>query len=80
MEQSVNGITGMMTEFMTLLESQSDTLVDIGDSSKLVVNSVKQAEAELTLTLSRTQHHQWSMIALVIALTLMLLLLDALTP
>lgn len=80
MERTMNNITSMIGEFVQLVESQSVNVDTIGEVTKDTTASVKNADAELLLTLERSQSHQWSMIAFILGMAFLLLLLDALTP
>jgi len=80
MERTMNNITSMISEFVQLIESQTVYVDAIGEVSQDTTASVKSADAELLLTLERTQSHQWSMILFILGMALLLLLLDFLSP
>ena len=80
LEQTVMGISQMVTEFATLLESQSPMVEDIGEVAKDVKASMKSADEELLVTLERTQSQNWNMIILVLTLSVLLLILHVVTP
>lgn len=80
MEREVGDVSRLLTQFALLVESQSEVVGDIHDTAKLTTSSVKQAGAELGDTVARTQSHQWSMVILILGLSLFILLLDALSP
>lgn len=80
MERTMNNITSMISEFVQLIESQTVYVDAIGEVSQDTTASVKSADAELLLTLERTQSHQWSMISFIVGMALLLLLLDFLSP
>ena len=79
LESTVNGIAGMLSEFVSLLDDQGENVTGIGEISKAVTTSVKQSDEELALTIARTKSHQSSMVILVLGLALTLLLLDAIS-
>jgi t-SNARE complex subunit (syntaxin) len=80
MERTVSDITYMMGEFAQMIGAQSEVVETIGEVSKDSTESVRRTDEELLLTLERTQSHQWSMISLVLGLSVLLLLLDYLSP
>ena len=80
MERTMNNITSMISEFVQLIESQTLYVDAIGEVSQDTTASVKSADAELLLTLERTQSHQWSMISFIVGMALLLLLIDFLSP
>ena len=80
MERTVGGIASMISEFVQLVEAQSEQVDTVGEVSQDATQSVKSADAELLLTLERSQSHQWSMIMFVLGMALLLLLLDFVTP
>ena len=80
MERTMNNITSMISEFVQLIESQTVYVDAIGEVSQDTTASVKSADAELLLTLERTQSHQWSMISFIVGMALLLLLIDFLSP
>lgn len=80
MERTMNNITSMISEFVQLIESQTVYVDAIGEVSQDTTSAVKSADAELLLTLERTQSHQWSMISFIVGMALLLLVLDFLSP
>ncbi len=80
MEQQVGAVSLLWTQLVALVEAQSELVDGNHDTAKLATASIKQAGAELSLTVQRTQSHQWSMVALLLGLSLLVLLLDALSP
>eukprot|EP01036_Dinobryon_divergens_P026396 gene26394-35039_t len=80
MERTVSGISGMIGEFAALIEAQSELVDGIDSVSKEATSRVRQTDAELQLTLERSQSHQLSMTALLLLLSFALLLLDFLSP
>ena len=80
MERSVLGISSMITEFLSMLEEQSEQIEDMNETSKEATKSVRGTDAELKLTIQRSESHQWNMVILINGLAIMLLLLHFLTP
>lgn len=80
MERTMNNITSMISEFVQLIESQTVYVDAIGEVSQDTTASVKSADAELLLTLERSQSHQWSMIGFIMGMSFLLLVLDFLSP
>jgi hypothetical protein len=80
MERTVNNISSMISEFVQLIESQSAMVDTIGEVSQDTSASVKSADAELLLTLERSQSHQWSMLLFIAGMACLLLLLDFMSP
>lgn len=80
MERTVSNISSMISEFSQLIEAQSGMVDTIGEVSQDSTASVKSADAELLLTLERSQSHQYSMIFFIVGMSILLLLLDFLTP
>ena len=80
MERTMNNITSMISEFVQLIESQTVYVDAIGEVSQDTTASVKSADAELLLTLERSQSHQWSMIGFILGMAFLLLVLDFLSP
>lgn len=80
MEREVGRISQMLTQFVGLLEAQSEVVSDINESAKLATRSVTQAGTQLQQTIARTESGQWSMVLLVVGLSVLIVLLDAMTP
>lgn len=80
MENEVNNISKLLSQFVTMIESQSEIVSDVNEYSKQSTATVKQAGEQLQLTLDRTQSHQWSMVFLILGFAILLLALDFLTP
>lgn len=79
-ESSVASVASLLNDFSRLLEKQSVDIVDIHEDSKTTSNFVKDAEAQLVLTIERSKSSQRNMVIVTIGLSLLLLLLDFLTP
>lgn len=80
LEKTVMGISKMVTEFASLLESQAPMVEDIGEVAKDVKASMRSADEELLVTLERTQSQNWNMIILTFTLSVLLLFLHFITP
>jgi hypothetical protein len=80
MEQAVSSISVLVGDFVQMIEAQSDLVGTIGEVSEDATEAVKQTDAELLLTLERSQSHQWSMVGFILGMAALLLLLDFLTP
>jgi hypothetical protein len=80
MERSVQSISSLAMDFAAMIESQSDVVQEVEGIAKEVAQSVQRTDEELLLALERTQRQQWSMLALMCCLSLLLLLLHVLTP
>lgn len=79
-EESVERIANMLSEFVQILHSQTDQVEEIYDSTDATNEFVKKSNNELQSTINRSKSHQWNMIFLVCTLALLLLILDFLTP
>lgn len=80
MESTVNGISTMLTEFVSIIQAQSDIVEDVHQAAVDTTDQVKLADDELMLTLERSQSHSRNMAFLTVGLGLLLLLLDWVTP
>lgn len=80
METTINSLHYMMNEFITILQSQEDEVLNIHQTSKNITSSVNEAEKELNLTIERSKSYQMTIVSVIIGLSLFLLLLDSLTP
>lgn len=80
LEQTVLGISSLVAEFASLLDSQSGIVEDVGETAREVTQSVQSADDELLLTIERTQSQQWNMVILLFTLSLLLLTLHVITP
>lgn len=80
MERTVGNISSMINEFSQLIEAQSGLVGTIAEVSQDTTASVKSTDAELLLTLERSQSQQYSMIFFILGMSFLLLLLDFLTP
>jgi hypothetical protein len=80
MERTVEGITGMLSEFVQMIQTQSVLVEDVHDQAVDATGYVKQTDEELLLTLQRSQSHSRNMVFLCTILAVMLLALDYITP
>jgi hypothetical protein len=80
MEASAGEISNMLTDFVQILQSQSDGIEDLHESSKKATEHVHDVDNELILTIERSTSHQRYMTLLTVGLGLFLLLLDYITP
>ena len=80
MESNVEDIHVMLNKFLTIIESQSEQLVDIHDVSKEATASVVSVNKELNVTIERNQSYQYNMVMLIVILSFLLLILDYITP
>jgi hypothetical protein len=80
MEATVTSLYTMMNEFITVLQSQEESVVEIHDTSKKTTTHVKETDKELLLTIERSKSYQLTIVTVIIGLALFLLVLDGLTP
>jgi len=79
-ERSVVGVFDMLNQFIGLLKDQEEVIVDVHDSSKTATQHVKETDEQLLLTIERSRNYQRSTVMLVVIMSILLLLLDAMTP
>ncbi len=79
-ESTVMSLSNMISEFATLIESQSEIVGDVNDAAKDATHSVKLADQELLATIERSQSYQWSMIGLIFGASFLLILLHFISP
>jgi hypothetical protein len=80
MERSVNQVSTLLTEFATLLASQSETVHTVNEEAKVATSAVLASAGELQTTAERSETHGMSLAYLGFGLALLLLLLDFITP
>jgi esterase/lipase len=80
MESTVTSLYSMMNEFINVLQSQEDHVVEIHETSKKTTTHVKETEKELLLTIERSKSYQMTIVSMIIGLAIFLLVLDSLTP
>ena len=76
MERTVNQIGELLTEFATILQSQSGQVEEVNDDAKQTEEHVKSSKSQLQLTIERSEKNQKSIVLLSVGLALLLLLLD----
>lgn len=79
-EQSVQSIATLLSDFSAILEKQSDSMDDVLVDSKTTSAFVSGADEQLRLTIDRSKSSQRSMVIVTIGLSILLLLLDYLSP
>ena len=79
LEKTVSSISHMISEFLQILESQSETVQDMHAAGKNATEQVEQTDKQLALTLERSQSHNTNMIIIIMSAAILLLLLDYLT-
>lgn len=80
MEITVQKVTNLLLDFVTILQGQREQVDDVNKSSKSTLEYVKDADDELSLTIERSESHQRSMLFLHLGFAFFLLLLDFLSP
>ena len=76
MEHNIEGVS----EFLQIIETQTDQILDIRDVSKEATSSVTKTSDELDLTITRNQSYQTNMVVMIVGLAFLLLVLDFITP
>lgn len=76
MERTVNQIGDLLTEFASILQSQSGQVEEVNDDAKQTEEHVKSSKSQLQLTIERSEKNQKSIVFLSVGLALLLLLLD----
>ena len=71
MEKTVHGITGMLGDFVKLVEDQSESIEDVNMEGKTATKTVQDTEKDLSLTLERSKSHRWTMIIAIMILSLL---------
>jgi Fe2+ transport system protein B len=79
-ENTVMNISSLVSEFATLIQSQSHIVESIGETTEDVSKHVKSTDDELLTTIERSQSHSWNMIVLILFFSFLLLLLHVITP
>jgi len=79
-ENTVNNVGNLMTEFANVLSSQSEQLANVNEESKAATAHVQSSSDELQLTIDRTENHSKNIVYMSVGLALVLLLLDFITP
>ena len=79
-ERSVAVISQTIGEFLQLLQSQSETVSEMHEAGKESTEQLKKVDENLDLTIKRTESHSKMMISIIGIMTVLILLLDYLTP
>lgn len=79
-EVSVEQISSMLSEFVRIIHSQTDFVDNVYELSEQTSSFVKKSNQELQTTIDRSQKSQWNMAILCFSLSILLLLLDSMTP
>ena len=80
LEQNVSKISSLITEFLQILQSQSDAVQDVYNAGVDAAQHVQQTEDELALTIKRTDSHVNMMFIIIAVFSIVLILLDYLSP
>ena len=80
METAVEQISYLLTEFVNILQAQSEQVKDLEGTGKVATEHVLDTDKELILTIKRSTSHQRNMVFLYVGLALLLLILDYITP
>ena len=79
-EHVVESVANMLTEFTSIVNSQSSLVDLMQESSQSTTESVQASTQQLKLTIERTKSNSWNMVFLSIFLGCILLFLDYVTP
>ena len=79
MEKTVQKVTNLLLDFVTILQGQREQVDDVNKCGKSTLEYVKDADDELSLTIERSESHQRSMLFLHLGFAFFLLLLDFLS-
>lgn len=79
-EKSVQSIAYLLSDFTRILEQQNENIEDVHTDSKATSAFVHGADEQLLLTIERSKSSQRNMVIVTIGLSILLLLLDYLTP
>lgn len=79
-ERSVQSVAYLLSDFSKILERQGEGIEDVNTDSKAASAFVQSADEQLHLTIERSKSSQRNMVIVTIGLSVLLLLLDFLTP
>jgi len=79
-ESSVHHISGMLSEFVSILQTQAGQADTIYDAGKSATEQVDQTDLELKKTEDLSVSHQRNIVILTVVFALLLLFLDWITP
>ena len=80
LEKNISKISSMISEFLQILQTQSETVQDVHSAGRDANNQVEQTEEELALTIKRTESYTNTIFLMLAVFTVLLLLLDYLSP
>ena len=80
LESNVTKISNSITEFLQILQSQSETVQDVHRSGVDAIEQVQQTEDELALTVKRADSYNNMMFLIIMVFSVVLILLDYLSP
>lgn len=80
METAVEQISYLLSEFVNILQAQSEQVKDLEGTGKVATEHVLDTDKELILTIQRSASHQRNMVFLSVGLAILLLILDYITP
>jgi hypothetical protein len=80
LERNVSVISQTISEFLQILQGQSETVADMHQAGKVATEQLKQVEQNLELTITRTETHSKTMVSIIFVMTLLILLLDYFAP
>jgi hypothetical protein len=78
-ENTVINIASLVSQFATLIQSQTEIVGNIGETTEEVTKSIKSTDEELLLTIERGQKNQWNMIVIILFFSFLLLLIHFMT-
>ena len=76
LEKTVTNISLMISEFLQILKTQSETVQDVHLAGKDATNQVDQTDEQLALTIQRTDSHSTVVLVIVIFFSFVLLFVD----
>ena len=79
-ETSVYNISNLLTEFSSILQGQSTLVTNLYETTSYTSDFITDTEKELRLTLERSKNSSRNMILLALLFSILLLLLDWITP
>jgi hypothetical protein len=80
METSVNAISSMLTQFVGILQEQTDVVDGVHELAVDTTEFVKDTDEELCITIERSNQNSRNMVMIITILACLLILLDFLTP
>ena len=79
-ETSVYNISNLLTEFSSILQGQSTLVTNLYETTSYTSDFITDTEKELRLTLERSKNSSRNMILVALLFSILLLLLDWITP